>query len=177
MHARWKKNQTSTNRVATAKSNTPDKKPNDDPYSIEKAFIMRKATIDQGNWYLDSCTSRYICNKKNSFSKLCLKSYEFMIADRDIIRSEKVDIIQLALLNKLDIMLSNVTFASRCNFNLISFGQLREARLSYHNHLRSIILKKARNIICLVQRKKNLFVLDLENNTDRIMIIQRRSRQ
>lgn len=38
-----------------------------------------------------------------------------------------------------------------------------------------MILKKAENIIGLIQRKKNLFVLDLENNADRIMIAQKRA--
>lgn len=33
-----------------------------------------------------------------------------------------------------------------------------------------MILKKAGNIISSVQRNKNLFVFDLENNVDKIMI-------
>ena len=38
--ARWKKNQTPTNRVAAARSNTPDKEPNDDPYPTGRAFMI-----------------------------------------------------------------------------------------------------------------------------------------
>lgn len=73
-------------------------------------------------------------------------------------------------------MLSNVAFALRCNTNLISLGQLKKAGILYNYHLESIILKKAGNIIGLVQRKKNLFVLDLKNNANRIIIAQKRSR-
>lgn len=71
-------------------------------------------------------------------------------------------------------MLSNITFALKCNSNLISLGQLKKARILYHNHSKSIILKKAGNIIGLAQKKKNLFILNLENSANRIMIAQRR---
>lgn len=60
-------------------------------------------------------------------------------------------------MNRLDIIFSNITFALKCNSNLISFGQLREARISYHNHSESMILKKTKNIISLTQRKKDIF--------------------
>lgn len=72
-----------------------------------------------------------------------------MIANRDIIRSEKVSTIQLALLNRLNITLLNIAFTLRYDSNLISLGQLKKARISYHNHPKSIILKKTRNIIGL----------------------------
>ena len=97
-----------------------------------------------------------------------------MKTNRDIIRLEEVDTIQLVLLNGLNIMLSNVVFALRCNSNLISLGQLRKAGISYYNYLESMILKKVGNIIGSVQKKKNLFVLNLENNAIRIIIAQRR---
>lgn len=135
---------------------------------------MQKAITNQGNWYLDSYVFRYICNKNDSFFKFHPKSYEFIIANKNIIRSEKVDIIQLALLNGLDIILADIVFALRCNSYFIFLDQLREARILYHNHFESMILKKTGNIIGLIQRKKNFFVLDLENNADRIMIIQER---
>ena len=38
-----------------------------------------------------------------------------------------------------------------------------------------MILEKAENIIGLAQKKKNLFVLDLETNADKIMITQKKS--
>lgn len=73
-----------------------------------------------------------------------------MTANKDIIRSEKIDIIQLGLLNKWDITLSNIAFFSKCDFNLISFGQLREVGNLYYNYPKSMILKKTENIIGLV---------------------------
>lgn len=48
-HARWKKNQTSTNRVTTARLTVRDKKPNHDLYLTGKAFMTRKANTNQGN--------------------------------------------------------------------------------------------------------------------------------
>ena len=45
--------------------------------------MTREASTDQGNWYLDSCASRRICNKRDSFSELRQKSYEFVTADGD----------------------------------------------------------------------------------------------
>ena len=39
-----------------------------------------------------------------------------------------------------------------------------------------MILKKAGNIIGLMQRKKNIFVLDLKNTANRIMIAQEKGR-
>lgn len=62
-----------------------------------------------------------------------------MTTNKDIIKLKEIGMIQLALLNKLDITLSNLAFAPKSNFNLISFNQLREAGISYHNNLESII--------------------------------------
>lgn len=84
--------------------------------------MTQKATIYKGNRYPDSYASRHIYNKKDSFFRLYSKSYEFVTTNRNIIRSEKVSIIQLALLNKSDITLSNIAFAPKYNSNLISFG-------------------------------------------------------
>lgn len=67
-----------------------------------------------------------------------------MIVYGDIIRLKKVDTIQLALINRLDITLSNVVFTLRCNSNLISLNQLREARILYHNYPENIILIKTK---------------------------------
>lgn len=99
-----------------------------------------------------------------------------MTADGDIIRSKEVGTIKLTLLNGSDMTLSNVAFAPRCDSNLISLGQLREAGISYHDHPESMILKKAGIIIGSAQKKKNLFALDLLNDVNRIMISQRRRR-
>lgn len=70
-----------------------------------------------------------------------------MIFNENIIRLEKVDIIYLVLPNKLDMTFSNIVFAPKYNSNLISFSQLKKAEILYYIYLKSITLKKIRNII------------------------------
>lgn len=91
-----------------------------------------------------------MCNKKESFSLLCPKSYNFITANRDIIRLEEVDTIKLTLLNELDMTLSNIAFAPRCYINLIFLSQLREVAILYHDHSESMILIKARITISVI---------------------------
>lgn len=43
--------------------------------------------------------------------------------------------------------LLNLIFLPRYNFNLIIFSQIKKARILYYNYLKSIIFKKAKNII------------------------------
>lgn len=111
-----------TNRIATVRSNVLDEELDDNFYLTERAFIIQEASINQGNWYWNSYISRHICNKKDSFFKLRLKNYKFVTADRNIIRLEKVGIIKLALLNRLDMMFLNMAFAQRCDCKLISLS-------------------------------------------------------
>lgn len=68
--------------ILPSTSQTSKKKIDDDFYPTRKVFLIRKATTDQDNWYLDSCASRHICNKRDSFSKLYSKSYKFVTANR-----------------------------------------------------------------------------------------------
>lgn len=157
-----------------ARSNLLDKKLEDNLYPIKKAFMTQETSIHQGSQSLNFCASRYICNKRESFFSLYLKSYGFVTADRDSIRSKKMAIIKLTLLNQLDMILSNIAFAPRCNFNLISLSQLREIRILYYDYPKSIILKKAEIIIGSIQRKKNLFILNLQINVNKIIISQKR---
>lgn len=114
-------NQTLANKVATNRSNIHNKKFNKNFYLIGRAFIIEEANINYGNCYLDLYTFRYICNKIKSFSTLYLKSYEFVIANKKIIRLEKVDIIKFTLLNSIDMIILNIVYTTRCNFNLIFF--------------------------------------------------------
>lgn len=76
-------------------------------------------------------------------------------------RLEKVGKIKLTLLNKLDMTLLNIALALRCNFNLIFFGQLKETRISYHDHLKSMIFIKAGNIIGSIQKTEKSICLGL----------------
>lgn len=47
--ARWKKNQTPTNKVAIAKSNPLNEKPDDNLYPTGRAFITQEVSTDQSN--------------------------------------------------------------------------------------------------------------------------------
>lgn len=71
-------------------------------------------------------------------------------------------------------MLLNIAFALKCNFNLIFFGQLKKADILYYDYFESIILNKAEEIIKSAKKKNNLFILDLKNNANMIMIAQKK---
>ena len=136
-------------------------------------MITCKASTDQSNKYLESYNSRHIYNKKNSFFIPHAKSYKFIITKEKVIRLENVGTIKLNLLNESNMIFLNI-FYLRYNSNLFFFEQLTEAGISYHKHSKNIILKKTRNIISLVQRRKNLSVLDFKKIFNKIMISQGR---
>lgn len=48
----------------------------------------------------------------------------------------------------------NAAYNPKCDSKLISFGQLKKTRISYHNLSKSMILKKVDNIIGIVQQRK-----------------------
>lgn len=142
----------STNRITTIRSNLLNRKTKDNFYLIERAFMIWKANKNWGSWYLDFCTSKHIYNKRKYFSSFYLKNYKFVIANRDTIRLEKIGMIKLILLNKLDTILSNIAFALRFDLNLISFRQLKEVEILNHAYSKVIIIKKIE--LSLVQYKK-----------------------
>lgn len=87
-----------------------------------------------------------------------------------IIRVNEVGTIKLTLLNRINMRLLNVAYTSRWDFNFIYFSQLMEAKISYYDYSESLMLKKARNVIGFVWRKKNFFILEMKKNTDKIII-------
>ncbi len=138
--------------------------------------MTRETEDSEDSWYLDSCASRHICNDKRFFSDLRPKSYEFMTAGGDIIRSEEVGNVRLPTCSGL-LILNNVAYTPRCNSNLISLGQLRESGITYYDHPEQMILKQGGNTIGSASRHKNLFTLDTPKTTaDKAMIIQGRGR-
>lgn len=119
--ARWNKNQAK----ATAVRSTTDHDDSDaEPYPAGRAFMTRTDEGQSGVWYLDSCASRHICNSQEKFTDLHPKTYEFVTADGEIIRSEQVGTVILPLENGSQLTLSNVAYAPECDSNLISLGQL-----------------------------------------------------
>ena len=146
------------------------------PYPAGSAFMIKHPNpslelID--TWYLDSCTLRHICKNRDLFSDLQPKNFEFITAGREIIRSWKVGIVHLSLQSG-KITLLNVAYTPKCDSNLISLGQLRKSRISYHDHPDSMIPKQGGNIIRLAMSHKNLFIF--ETKSEKIMLVQKRGR-
>lgn len=78
-----------------------------------------------------------------------------MTVNREIIRLEKlVGIKKLTLLNRINMILSNIAYTLRCNSNLIYLSQLKNVKILYYNYLKRIILKTTRNIISIKVLKK-----------------------
>lgn len=139
--------------------------------------MIRTAEEKQsGVWYLDPFTSRYISNSQESFADLRPKTYEFVTAGGDIIRSKQVGAITLPLKNGLELTFSNVVYILECDSNLISLGQLRETDISYHNHPEYMVLKQGRKEIGSATKKKNLVVLDTQLPPGKAMLVKRRGR-
>lgn len=92
-------------------------------------------------WYLNSCISRHICDSQEKFVDFQLKTYKFVTAGRDIIRSEQVETVILTLENGLQLIFSNIAYTLEYNSNLISLGQLQETGILYHDYSKCIVLK------------------------------------
>lgn len=117
----WKKNQ---DKVVVTRSTNKDNS-NAKPYLPDRAFITCIAGDGKSRvYYLDSSALRHICNSHERFIDLRLKTYEFVIASGDIIRSNQVGIVMLPLKNDAQLTLSNVTYNPKCDFNLIFLDQL-----------------------------------------------------
>ena len=85
-------------------------------------WLNRNEEKESDVWYLDSYSSRYIYNSKEKFVELWPKIYEFVIARGTIIRSNQVRIIIFSIINGIQLILSNIAFASECDSNLIFLG-------------------------------------------------------
>lgn len=139
---------------------------------------MTRHSINKVNniWYLDSCALRHICNNRKLFLDIRSKNYKFIMAGGKIIYSQKVGIVHLTLLSgKTKMTLLNVEYAPKCDFNLISLGQLRESGISYHNHLNSMALKQGGSILKVANKHKNLFVLETGLKT-KAMVMKKRDK-
>ena len=129
-----------------------------------------------GRWYFDSCASRHICNSQEKFADLCPKTYEFVTAGGDIIRSKQVGTVIPPLENGLQLTLCNVAYALECDSNLISLGQLQETGILYHDHPKCIVLKQEGSIIGSATRRKNLFVLNTQLPLGKAILVKERGR-
>ena len=118
-HAQWKKNKVKFAIVNFALNND-----NSDIklYPVGRVFMTREAD-EEGEWYLNSCASRHICNNHEIFVNFYPKSYKFITASRNIIRSKQVGTVFFPLKNGI-LTLSNIAYVPEYNSNLIFLGQL-----------------------------------------------------
>ena len=168
--SRWKKNQ-----VKAAKSTANNDDSDAKPYLVGQAFMTCK-TNEEGEWYLDSCASRYICNNHEKFVDLRPKTYEFITVGGNIIRSSQIGTVTLLLENSSNLTLTNTAYTPECNSNLISLGQLRETDISYHNHTKCMMLKQEGKTIGLATRRKNLFILNTQIAPSKTILVKSRGR-
>lgn len=132
----------------------------------------------KGEWYLNSYTSRHICNNHKRFLNLQTKTYEFVTISRNIIRSTQFKIIIFPFRNGLELTLSNVAYTLKYDSNLIFLSQLPETRIFYHNHPKYMLLKQKKKTIglAIATRKKNLFILNTQIR-GKIMLVRGKGRE
>lgn len=103
-------------------------------------------------------------------------NYKFIIAESEIIQSQEVGKAHFTLRSKMStMMLLNITYALKCDSNLISLGQLYKSRISYHNHPDFMVFKQEGNTLTVANRHKNFFVLETSLKAI-AMLVKRRSR-
>lgn len=120
--------------------------------------------------------SKLIWNNQEKFVDLWAKTYKFVTAKRDIIRSEQVETIILSLENGSQLILANIAYTLNCNSNLIFFSQFWETGISYHAYLKYILLKQEMNIIGSITKKKNHFILNIELVFGKVILAKGRGR-
>lgn len=135
--------------------------------------MTRETNENTNAWYFNFYISQHICNNKQFFSNLFSKSYEFIIARGDIIRSKEIGSINLSTQSRAIINLNSIAYILQYDFNWISLSQLQESGITYHDHPNWMILKEGENIIRSASRHRNLFALDIKS-TRKTMIIQER---
>ena len=138
----WKRNQ-ATEKVTTTRSANQDNNFDFKSYPAGQVFMTRLSSKETTDcWYLDSCASRHIYNNRELFSDIRSKNYKFVTVSGDIIQSKKLGTVHLPLQSgKTTMTLLNIAYAPKYDFNLISLGQFRNSRISYHDHPNSMVLK------------------------------------
>ena len=154
----WKKNPA---KAATVRSTSNNNDWNVEPYLVGQTF-MTHIVDEGGEWYLNSCTLRHICNSFEKFVDFQPKIYKFVMTGRNIIRLYQVEIVILSLENYSKLTFANITYVSKYDSNLISLGQLQKTSISYYNYAKCIVLKQRGKTIRLTIKTKNLFILNTQ---------------
>lgn len=121
-----------------------DEESDPEPFRPGKTHITAESTImsrTRATWYLDFCASRHLTNNRSLFvEKIQPKAWDFTTAGGQIICSEGVGTVSIALADGSSIKLEGVSLVPNCESNLISLGQLREHRITYHDTNSSMLL-------------------------------------
>ncbi len=116
----------------------------------------------KSTWYLDSCASRHLTNDRSLFiGKILPKAWDFTTAGGQIIQFEGVGTVHISLADGSNIELEGIALVLQCKSNLISLGQLRDNRITYHDNSSSMLLMQDGVPIAHAKRDRNLFILDL----------------
>ena len=137
----------------SADLNNSDQKPFA-PSPLGTAFIVRDQRDQQlqkieseNTWFLDFCTSYHLCNNPSLFTDKRAKSIDFVTALRQVIETKGIGIVSISLADGSKIELQNVALALRYDSNLISFGQLWETEITFHDDPTAMILMRNGKII------------------------------
>ena len=95
---------------------------------------------EKEEWYLDSCALRHICNNHEKFVDFRPKTYKFITAGSNIIRSSQVGTVTPLLKNGSNLILINIAYIPEYDSKLIFLGQLWETRILYHDHIKCMVL-------------------------------------
>lgn len=152
-------------RRANAATNIEEEDSDPEPFRPGKALMTAESSImskTRATWYLDSCASRHLTNDRSLFiEKIQPKTWDFTTAGGQVIRSEGVGTVRIALADGAAIELKGVALVPECESNLISLGQLRDSRITYHDENSFMMLMQDGVPIAQARRDRNLFVLDL----------------
>lgn len=113
-------------------------------------------------WYLDLCALRHLTNNKDLFiTELRPKCLDITTAGGQVLPAEGVGTVAIPFSDGSSIELRDVAYATGCDANLISLGQLRESDIKYVNNPEAMTLMRSGRPIAHARRDRNLFVLDL----------------
>ena len=93
------------------------------------------------------------------------------MAESQIIYTKEIGTVLIILTGGNTIKLHNIVLVLGFDSNLISLGQFRKSRITYHDNLTTMMLMKDRKVIAEVKREQNLFTLNLAYPGKTIAII------
>ena len=84
-----------------------------------------------------------------------------MTAEEQVIQTKEIGNVSIPLADGSTIELHNMALAPGCDLNLISLGQLRKSRITYHDNSAAMTLMEDGKVIAHARRNQNFFTLKL----------------